>query len=168
MIRRPPGPTRTDTLFPYTTLCRAVRIARSSYGDRRRRSETGTDAVHHAWIGLGRVDDMGRVGKFRASRDERQAPFFEIGANEAHAEVTTTAGRQDIIQSQRPIADRHDRIEMVGESGLIACRKFVAPIDLDVVFGGERGGGRRRPDENGLFLALEFGDDARPERKSVS
>src|SRR3546814_9759689 len=96
MIRRPPGPTRTDTLFPYTTLCRAVRIARSSYGDRRRRSETGTDAVHHAWIGLGRVDDMGRVGKFRASRDERQAPFFEIGANEAHAEVTTTAGRQDI------------------------------------------------------------------------
>src|SRR3546814_6847087 len=54
---------------------RSVRIARSSYGDRRRRSETGTDAVHHAWIGLGRVDDMGRVGKFRASRDERQAPF---------------------------------------------------------------------------------------------
>src|SRR3546814_6246555 len=23
MIRRPPGSTRTDTLFPYTTLCRA-------------------------------------------------------------------------------------------------------------------------------------------------
>src|SRR3546814_14286819 len=23
MIRRPPGTTRTDTLFPYTTLCRA-------------------------------------------------------------------------------------------------------------------------------------------------
>src|SRR3546814_15984539 len=25
MIRRPPGSTRTDTLFPYTTLCRSVR-----------------------------------------------------------------------------------------------------------------------------------------------
>src|SRR3546814_20498928 len=24
MIRRPPRPTRTDTLFPYTTLCRSV------------------------------------------------------------------------------------------------------------------------------------------------
>src|SRR3546814_4079311 len=144
MILRPPISSLTATPFPATSLfrsymrhrlgvrSRSVRIARSSYGDRRRRSETGTDAVHHAWIGLGRVDDMGRVGKFRASRDERQAPFFEIGANEAHAEVTTPAGRQDIIQSKRPIADRHDRIEMVGESGLIACRKFVAPIDLEI------------------------------------
>src|SRR3546814_8660068 len=25
MIRRPPRPTRTDTLFPYTTLCRSQR-----------------------------------------------------------------------------------------------------------------------------------------------
>src|SRR3546814_13497111 len=25
MIRRPPRPTRTDTLFPYTTLCRPAR-----------------------------------------------------------------------------------------------------------------------------------------------
>src|SRR3546814_940987 len=25
MIRRPPGSTRTDTLFPYTTLCRSPR-----------------------------------------------------------------------------------------------------------------------------------------------
>src|SRR3546814_20440609 len=27
MIRRPPRPTRTDTLFPYTTLCRSQRLA---------------------------------------------------------------------------------------------------------------------------------------------
>src|SRR3546814_9604763 len=27
MIRRPPSSTRTDTLFPYTTLFRAVRVA---------------------------------------------------------------------------------------------------------------------------------------------
>src|SRR3546814_10186071 len=25
MVRRPPRPTRTDTLFPYTTLCRSER-----------------------------------------------------------------------------------------------------------------------------------------------
>src|SRR3546814_7673463 len=29
MIRRPPGSTRTDTLFPYTTLFRSIRIANS-------------------------------------------------------------------------------------------------------------------------------------------
>src|SRR3546814_7992147 len=27
MIRRPPRSTRTDTLFPYTTLCRALGVA---------------------------------------------------------------------------------------------------------------------------------------------
>src|SRR3546814_3280612 len=27
MIRRPPRSTRTDTLFPYTTLCRSIRSA---------------------------------------------------------------------------------------------------------------------------------------------
>src|SRR3546814_4894677 len=26
MIRRPPRSTRTDTLFPYTTLCRSLRV----------------------------------------------------------------------------------------------------------------------------------------------
>src|SRR3546814_8671488 len=29
MIRRPPRSTRTDTLFPYTTLCRSLRVPRA-------------------------------------------------------------------------------------------------------------------------------------------
>src|SRR3546814_16109135 len=44
MIRRPPGSTRTDTLFPYTTLFRSGRqqdgIDRTSKGPRRRRRST--------------------------------------------------------------------------------------------------------------------------------
>src|SRR3546814_9705556 len=32
MIRRPPRSTRTDTLFPYTTLFRSVRDARIEHG----------------------------------------------------------------------------------------------------------------------------------------
>src|SRR3546814_1502095 len=34
MIRRPPRSTRTDTLFPYTTLFRSVDVAQSGYGCR--------------------------------------------------------------------------------------------------------------------------------------
>src|SRR3546814_8161449 len=34
MIRRPPRSTRTDTLFPYTTLFRSDRIARHDHLDR--------------------------------------------------------------------------------------------------------------------------------------
>src|SRR3546814_7706554 len=34
MIRRPPRTTRTDTLFPYTTLFRSVEEVRDAYADR--------------------------------------------------------------------------------------------------------------------------------------
>src|SRR3546814_12186940 len=33
MIRRPPRSTRTDTLFPYTTLFRSIRLAIEELGD---------------------------------------------------------------------------------------------------------------------------------------
>src|SRR3546814_15704464 len=48
MIRRPPRSTRTDTLFPYTTLFRSVRAARRSGYTRqvaRIRNKNG-------WVGL--------------------------------------------------------------------------------------------------------------------
>src|SRR3546814_16559587 len=37
MIRRPPKSTRTDTLFPYTTLCRSGAALRASFEDSYRR-----------------------------------------------------------------------------------------------------------------------------------
>src|SRR3546814_3976707 len=43
MIRRPPRSTRTDTLFPYTTLFRAVRDAVVQSEDRRFWSHGGVD-----------------------------------------------------------------------------------------------------------------------------
>src|SRR3546814_5473164 len=36
MIRRPPRSTRTDTLFPYTTLFRSISVTASSMDQRRR------------------------------------------------------------------------------------------------------------------------------------
>src|SRR3546814_8665345 len=41
MMRRPPRSTRTDTLFPYTTLFRSLLV-----GDRHRRS----DLAQHGWV----------------------------------------------------------------------------------------------------------------------
>src|SRR3546814_15024272 len=43
MIRRPPRSTRTDTLFPYTTLFRSQRIASSR--DELRRVQAGLDTL---------------------------------------------------------------------------------------------------------------------------
>src|SRR3546814_5573573 len=64
MLRRPPRSTRTDTLFPYTTLFRSqlrssttAAVRRTSAGQRRRpvvRSDVfpGRDRCHHRYPGL--------------------------------------------------------------------------------------------------------------------
>src|SRR3546814_1660662 len=43
MIRRPPRSTRTDTLFPYTTLFRSLRPRRQPLVDATRRPAAGAD-----------------------------------------------------------------------------------------------------------------------------
>src|SRR3546814_7510398 len=57
MIRRPPRSTRTDTLFPYTTLFRSVRP-----GD-----ERGADLARAGGAGEGRA----RRGSVHVARDDR-------------------------------------------------------------------------------------------------
>src|SRR3546814_19675223 len=57
MIRRPPRSTRTDTLFPYTTLFRSARL------DLRDRQHRGIGDGHLARDeGLERGDDLARDG----------------------------------------------------------------------------------------------------------
>src|SRR3546814_3416989 len=53
MIRRPPRSTRTDTLFPYTTLCRSVPLhaTRMPRWQQRLRQHAELDA-----IGFGEID----------------------------------------------------------------------------------------------------------------
>src|SRR3546814_4148370 len=53
MIRRPPRSTRTDTLFPYTTLFRSARRAHRA-GDGNQRRRRGKRGGHYA--GTGRSD----------------------------------------------------------------------------------------------------------------
>src|SRR3546814_21090180 len=72
MIRRPPRSTRTDTLFPYTTLFRSVRCRRSCRLHRRheyaaaRLGAGGEPADPHHRRGGGACSPGG--GKFRPRR----------------------------------------------------------------------------------------------------
>src|SRR3546814_6238275 len=59
MIRRPPRSTRTDTLFPYTTLFRSARERR--VGAARRMDDQPRDADPALPLGLQRVDIGGDV-----------------------------------------------------------------------------------------------------------
>src|SRR3546814_8272657 len=70
MIRRPPRSTRTDTLFPYTTLFRSVDAVGgedlAAVGTERERHELAFDGVRGGWLPIlalvvGLVQDVGVV-----------------------------------------------------------------------------------------------------------
>src|SRR3546814_5031468 len=69
MIRRPPGTTRTDTLFPYTTLCRSgvILIAEGALSRKaekltaERQSEQERQQLQSELIHISRVSAMGTM-----------------------------------------------------------------------------------------------------------
>src|SRR3546814_14973717 len=69
MLRRPPRATRTDTLFPYTTLFRSPRAHRSTRPPGRRRRRARPAARHHRRLQAGR-----RGRSTRAERSDRPRP----------------------------------------------------------------------------------------------
>src|SRR3546814_4982580 len=77
MIRRPPRSTRTDTLFPYTTLFRSAHLAEKA-ADRRPRDETDAEGgadeaeVAGAVFGRGDVGDRGLRRGVAAAENARQ------------------------------------------------------------------------------------------------
>src|SRR3546814_11762396 len=93
MIRRPPGSTRTDTLFPYTTLCRSLGfveafeighfggVARLDQRFETRLDQVGDAAAEHGLfaeqVGFalfleGRLDDAAAAAADRRSVGERE------------------------------------------------------------------------------------------------
>src|SRR3546814_10848174 len=71
MIRRPPRSTRTDTLFPYTTLFRSVRSPRNAVGGRGAASRSSAAPVQ-----LARENLSGRRG-----RRSRAHPWRMVAAH---------------------------------------------------------------------------------------
>src|SRR3546814_18953840 len=86
MIRRPPRSTRTDTLFPYTTLFRSNRAARRAVGRRAPGAGLGPRAGNQraAWGGGGRVDpctwSRGRPAQSPCPPVDDDAPPWPRGA----------------------------------------------------------------------------------------
>src|SRR3546814_18773022 len=67
MIRRPPRSTRTDTLFPYTTLFRSIRAC----GDAVKDDRLATDRNEAARARIAQVDRAGRVDDDGVAGDDR-------------------------------------------------------------------------------------------------
>src|SRR3546814_7897804 len=62
MIRRPPRSTRTDTLFPYTTLCRSVSGKPARDGGHRQIARCVGRCQGIEQAGLGQFDDLAGQG----------------------------------------------------------------------------------------------------------
>src|SRR3546814_16950382 len=121
MIRRPPRSTRTDTLFPYTTLFRPdageERETRGDreYADRLRRFEVRQVALHY---------DEGRqldgataeiVQEMRSKGGYRGIPV-PLAALEQRVGETVASGTPDPVQT-RPIIDRLFPDSIAGRMG---------------------------------------------------
>src|SRR3546814_20998996 len=61
MIRRPPGSTRTDTLFPYTTLFRSFRYVHAAAEEIARAVTGFTVIVTKSTVPVGTGDDVERI-----------------------------------------------------------------------------------------------------------
>src|SRR3546814_1999591 len=70
MIRRPPRSTRTDTLFPYTTLFRS--LSAGAGRDYRRRREPAHSQLDHLWPGRDSLSSI-RVARNECRAREGQA-----------------------------------------------------------------------------------------------
>src|SRR3546814_18682009 len=88
MIRRPPRSTRTDTLFPYTTLFRSWRRARQRH--RAGRFGVAGDA---AWRGCGRARRPGdRQGRREMSITRRASARYEGLGKDGKGHVSPGSG----------------------------------------------------------------------------
>src|SRR3546814_4562500 len=104
MIRRPPRSTRTDTLFPYTTLFRSelavpVREPALNLLRDRDRARVGEGAIIEAGAG----DDVGDkvevgIGQFR--RDQRLPDRIEIGLADVRQHQILGMGHPYLVRSE--------------------------------------------------------------------
>src|SRR3546814_3930735 len=113
MIRRPPRSTRTDTLFPYTTLFRSV-DARQQAREDERRVERRRGRADHA-------DMLRRLGEEREQRHSLMArrTHRELQLR-IHASAECVGHGRGVVEKQK----------------VEAARCFEAPGQRDMVFAG--------------------------------
>src|SRR3546814_7565996 len=112
MIRRPPRSTRTDTLFPYTTLFRSVAV------NERRRVRRGAGEVRGLIAGGGDAggDDLDALGlgaEHRGVEAQAGVAEAEVGLG-AEFDVGSLFRSEGLVRPQaRPVRRRIDAARLV-------------------------------------------------------
>src|SRR3546814_12570373 len=135
MIRRPPRSTRTDTLFPYTTLFRSRQhVERGERHDRDHAQDrdprlAAPECADLRKIGADQVRIVAqRLDLARPAGDEQaiggtDAQARKIGAGLVRRAIEADDARTDLLQKGyvgQPLADRADE-RGVGKEGVSQC-----------------------------------------------
>src|SRR3546814_16782885 len=139
MIRRPPRSTRTDTLFPYTTLFRSCREGADQDSERRGRcrfDSVGRQAGRDAARGRlrHRPPHRGKISRglgnrvFRSTQAAETAGFYPGGL------IPSASSRFDLPRIDSPSASYYETITSVNRKHVVAGKR----VTLRVVLGGGR------------------------------
>src|SRR3546814_20936733 len=114
MIRRPPRSTRTDTLFPYTTLFRSVRAGLEPV-DAGRGPGLGVDARGES------VQTQRLAGAAAVDHERRDAPGGELGVDTgADHHLLGRVKAFPHYNERRRLPRTNRRVEVGGQPGLAA------------------------------------------------
>src|SRR3546814_16058360 len=86
MIRRPPRSTRTDTLFPYTTLFRSA-VGTGGRGVAVFRRYSGAPRANRKRVAAGRGDRLCRSAGVSLSSDARATAVVTLAAQQLHVSI---------------------------------------------------------------------------------
>src|SRR3546814_14761518 len=119
MTRRPPISQRTDTLFPYTTLFRAVDLVFQNLVPL-----LGTDEHQ------GRIGGLERLGESLA---EPALPALEILGGDVHGPAARPQGQRrvvfaDLLRRERTLPFGSSEERRVGKECVSTCRSRWAPL----------------------------------------
>src|SRR3546814_11445001 len=140
MIRRPPRSTRTDTLFPYTTLFRSKsqqRDGAAETADHFGRHRAEASVQHRIGRPSQRAGGGGEVAEGVARVEGKRAALGDQdgGAGKAHGGAGEMEPAQPLARQQRREDDDEQRPEVGDEAGIdrgpIAERYGVAEVEAE-------------------------------------
>src|SRR3546814_10308728 len=121
MIRRPPRSTRTDTLFPYTTLFRSDQHARAAIAQRRRR--TLADIAETGDAGdLARQHDIG-CATDRVDRSEEHTSELQSLMRISYAVFCLKKKKNNIILTK--IKFKSEKALIKTQEQNMTCRHYI-------------------------------------------
>src|SRR3546814_6595700 len=109
MIRRPPRSTRTDTLFPYTTLFRSEEGGDADAAADQRHEDLGEEAREGVAVEVGGLVDLLRHAGDEAFENPHRQRYVEQAVRQRHREMGVEQPERRVELQERQREDRRRR-----------------------------------------------------------